>query len=82
MGDRSQVDEFGSMGRTSTPNLFASIASAQRRMVVQHVSSNTWLARETMSSIVHVFHPMFTTIFDESLIGRLIGRMASKRKDC
>jgi hypothetical protein len=30
------------MGRTSTPDLFASIASAQRRVVARHVSSNTW----------------------------------------
>jgi hypothetical protein len=35
-----------------------------------------------MSSIVQVFHPMFMTIFDESLIGPLIGRRASKKKYC
>jgi hypothetical protein len=59
MGDRSQVDGgggFGSIGRTSTPDFFASIASAQRRVVVRHVSSNTWPTGGTMSSIVHVFH--------------------------
>jgi hypothetical protein len=70
------------MGRTSTPDLFAIIASARRRMVVRHVSSNTWPIGGTMSSIVHVFHPTFTTIFNVSLIGQPIGRIPSKRKDC
>jgi hypothetical protein len=39
---------FGSMRRTSTPHLFVSIASARRRVVVPHVSSNTWPAGGTM----------------------------------
>jgi hypothetical protein len=39
---------FGSMWRTSTPDLFASIVSAQRRVVVRHVSRNTWSTEGTM----------------------------------
>jgi hypothetical protein len=73
MGDHLQADEV---------DLSASIASAQRRVVVRHVSSNTWLTGGIMSSIVHVFHPMFVTIFDETLIRQPIGRRPSTRKDC
>jgi hypothetical protein len=51
------------MRGTSTPDLFTSIASAQRRVTVQHVSSNTWPARGTMLSIVQVFHPMVRDYF-------------------
>jgi hypothetical protein len=68
---------FGSMGRTSTPDLFTSIASARRRVVVRHVSSNTWSVGGTMWIIVHVFHPTFVTIFDVTLIGQPIGRRPS-----
>jgi hypothetical protein len=70
------------MERTSNPDLFASIASAQRRVVVRHVSSNTWSVGGIMSSIVYVFHPTFVTIFDVILIGQPIGRRPSKRKYC
>jgi hypothetical protein len=57
---------FGRMGRTSILDLFAIIASAQRRVVVRHVSRNTWPDGGTMSNIVHVFHLMFMTIFHVS----------------
>jgi hypothetical protein len=80
MGDRSQTDKIWELGENIYPRFVYMYCKCSKKgggvtCFKQHLAD-----RGTMSSIVHVFHPTFVTIFDVSLIGQPIGRRASKRK--